>query len=104
MGGVIVMSDEVETTFRQIFIDGRKLPAIRHPPGTGHSEDMRVEERFRRRDYGHIGSHHHRPSDLHQADHFQRRRGTLPDTDLLERYCAENERDDAHMPGRERKQ
>jgi hypothetical protein len=51
MGGVIVMPNEVETIFRQIFI-----------------EEL------------------------------------LPDTDLLERYCAENERDDAHMPGRERKQ
>ena len=27
----------------------------------------------------------------------------LPDTDLLEHYCVENEKDDAHMPGRERK-
>jgi hypothetical protein len=27
----------------------------------------------------------------------------LPDTDLLEHYCLENERDDARMPGRQRK-
>jgi hypothetical protein len=24
----------------------------------------------------------------------------LPDTDLFEHYCLENEKDDAHMPGR----
>ena len=78
--GVIVMLYEVETTFRQIFTDGRKLPADPSPTwqgysvgrwegdtlvietagfndrgwldvrGTGHSADMRVEERFRRRE------------------------------------------------------
>ena len=82
--GVIVMLYEVETTFRQIFIDGRKLPADMSPTwqgysvgrwdgdtlvidsagfndrswldarGTPRSTDMRIEERFRRRDYGHI--------------------------------------------------
>ena len=27
----------------------------------------------------------------------------LPDTDLFEHYCLENEKDDAHFPGRARK-
>src|SRR5256712_9822626 len=82
--GVIVMLYEVETTFRQIYMDGRKLPVDPSPRwqgysvgrwdgdtlviessgftdqswldarGTGHSEEMGVEERFRRRDYGHL--------------------------------------------------
>ena len=77
--GVIVMLYEVETTFRQIYMDGRKLPVDPAPRwqgysigrwdadtlviessgftekgwldarGTGHSEDLRVEERFHRR-------------------------------------------------------
>jgi hypothetical protein len=133
--GVIVMLYEVETTFRQIFIDGRKHPADMSPTwqgysvghwegdtlviesagfndrswldarGTGHSTEMRVEERFRRRDYGHIDLTititdpvvFTRPITFSVVEEL------LPDTDLLEHYCVENEKDDAHFPGRERK-
>ena len=105
--GVIIMLYEVETTFRQIFMDGRKLPVDPSPTwqgysvgrweddtlvidtagfndqswldarGTGHSEEMRVEERFRRRDYGHLELTitDYRPENLHPADYVQRRRG-----------------------------
>ena len=104
--GVIVLLYEVETTFRQIFIDGRKLPADPSPSwqgysvgrwegdtlvvdtagfndlgwldarGTGHSSEMRIEERFRRRDYGHLDLTITitDPQHLHPADHLQRRR------------------------------
>jgi hypothetical protein len=134
--GVIVMLYEVETTFRQIFIDGRKLPVDPSPSwqgysvgrwegdtlvietagfnnrgwldarGTGHSEDMRVEERFRRRDYGHMDLTITitDPQTFTKPITFSVVEELLPDTDLLEHYCVENERDDAHMPGRERKQ
>src|SRR6188768_773739 len=80
--GVIVMLYEVETTFRQIFMDGRALPKDPSPSwqgysvgrwqgdtlvidtiglndkswldarGTPRSTEMRIEERFRRRDFG----------------------------------------------------
>ena len=133
--GVIVMLYEVETTFRQIYMDGRKLPVDPSPRwqgysvgrwdgdtlviessgftdqswldsrGTGHSEEMRVEERFRRRDYGHLDL----TITLTDSKTFTRPitfsvvLDLLPDTDVFEHYCLENERDDAHFPGRQRK-
>jgi hypothetical protein len=133
--GVIVMLYEVETTFRQIFMDGRKLPTDMSPTwqgysvgrwdgdtlvidsagfndrswldarGTPRSTDMRIEERFRRRDYGHMDLTITLtdPQIFTKPITFSVVEELLPDTDLLEHYCVENERDDAHMPGRERK-
>jgi len=133
--GVIVMLYEVETTFRQIFIDGRNLPVDPSPSwqgysvgrwegdtlvidtigfndrswldarGTPHSEDMRVEERFRRRDYGHMDLTITitDPQTFTKPITFSVVEELLPDTDLLEHYCLENEKDDAHFPGRARK-
>jgi hypothetical protein len=133
--GVIVMLYEVETTFRQIFMDGRKLPADMSPTwqgysvgrwdgdtlvidsagfndrswldarGTPRSTDMRIEERFRRRDYGHMDLTITLtdPQIFTKPITFSVVEELLPDTDVLEHYCVENERDDAHMPGRERK-
>ena len=132
--GVIVVLYEVETTFRQIFTDGRKLPVDPSPSwqgtvgrwegdtlvvdtagfndrgwldarGTGHSTEMRIEERFRRRDYGHLDltititdpMTFTRPITISVVEEL------LPDTDLFEHYCLENEKDDAHFPGRARK-
>jgi hypothetical protein len=133
--GVIVMLYEVETTFRQIFTDGRKLPVDPSPAwqgysvgrwegdtlvidtagfndrgwldarGTGHSEEMRVEERFRRRDYGHLDLTITitDPKTFTRPIRFSVVEELLPDTDLFEHYCLENERDDSHFPGRARK-
>ena len=133
--GVIVILYEVETTFRQIFMDGRKHPADMSPTwqgysvgrwegdtlvidtvgfndrswldarGTGHSEEMRIEERFRRRDFGHMDLTITitDPKTFTKPITFSVVEELLPDTDLLEHYCVENEKDDAHMPGRERK-
>ena len=130
--GVIVMLYEVETTFRQIFTDGRKLPDDPSPTwqgysvgrwegdtlvidtagfndlgwldarGTGHSTEMRVEERFRRRDYGHLELTITitDPKIFTRPITFSVVEELLPDTDLFEHYCLENERDDAHFPGR----
>ena len=133
--GVIVMLYEVETTFRQIFTDGRKLPADPSPTwqgysvgrwegdtlvietagfndsgwldarGTGHSADLRVEERFRRRDYGHLEltititdpQTFTKPITVSVVEEL------LPDTDLFEHYCLENEKDVAQFPGRPRR-
>jgi len=131
---VIVMLYEVETTFRQIFIDGRKPPVDPSPTwqgysvghwdddtlvietsgfndrswldarGTPRSEEMRIEERFRRRDYGHMDLTITitDPQTFTRPITFSVVEELLPDTDLLEHYCVENERDDKHMPGRER--
>jgi hypothetical protein len=84
MPGLVVVLYEEGTTFRQIFTDGRRYPADSQPAwmgystgkwesnalvvdtagfndqswldtfGAQHSESMRVTERFRRRDFGHM--------------------------------------------------
>jgi hypothetical protein len=128
----IVMLYEVETTFRQIFTDGRKQLTDPNPSwmgysvgtwegdtlvvdtvgfnnlswldarGHGHSEDMRVEERFLRRDFGHLEvtvtitdpKTFTRPITVNFVEEL------LPDTDLLEHYCLEAENDAKHQPGK----
>src|SRR5438046_10282683 len=72
--------------------------------GTGHSEEMRVEERFRRRDYGHLDLTITitDPTIFTKPITFSVVEELLPDTDLFEHYCLENEKDDAHFPGRRR--
>ena len=104
--GVIVMLYEVETTFRQIFIDGRKLPADPSPSWQGYSvgrwegDTLVIETAgFNKRTITITD-----PQTFTKPITFSVVEELLPDTDLLEHYCVENERDDAHMPGRERKQ
>ena len=50
--------------------------------GHGHSEDMRVEERFHRRDFGHmeVTVTITDPKDFHETGHDQFRRAASPDT------------------------
>jgi len=130
--GVILVLYEVETTFRQVFTDGRKQVIDPMPSwngysvgkwegdtlvvdtvgfnslgwldarGHGHSEDMRVEERFHRRDYGHLElaltitdpKTFTKPISINVVEEL------LPDTDLLEHYCLEDEKDAAHESGK----
>jgi hypothetical protein len=132
--GVIVMLYEVETTFRQIFMDGRKLPIDPAPSwqgysvgrwegdtlvidtigfrdgawldarGTPRSEEMRIEERIRRRDFGHLDLTITMtdPRTFTKPIAVSVVAELMPDTDLLEHYCLENERDDKRMPGRQK--
>jgi hypothetical protein len=127
--GVILFLYEVETTFRQVFMDGRKLPVDPSPAwqgysvgrwdndtlvvdtsgfndrswldarGTPHSEEMRIEERFRRRDYGHMDLKITitDPQTFTRPIAFSVVLDLMPDTDLLEHYCSENEKDDARI-------
>ena len=129
--GVILFLYEVETTFRQVFMDGRKLPVDPSPAwqgysvgrwendtlvvdtsgfndrswldarGTPHSEEMRIEERFRRRDYGHMDLKITitDPQTFTRPIAFSVVLDLMPDTDLLEHYCSENEKDDARIRG-----
>jgi len=127
--GVTVMLYEVETTFRQVFTDGRKQ--LVDPPspswmgysvgrwdgdtfivdtvgfndlswldarGHGHSEDLRVEERFHRRDYGHmeVGVTVTDPKVFMKPVTINFVENLLPDTDLFEHYCLEAEKDAKH--------
>jgi hypothetical protein len=69
--------------------------------GTGHSTELRVEERFHRRDYGHMDLKITLtdPKIFTQPISFTVVEELLPDTDVLEPYCLENEKDDAHTRG-----
>lgn len=125
----VLMLYEVETIFRQIFMDGRKLPddpagawlgysigkwdgdtlvvdtigfndhTWLDARGHGHSEDMRVQERFHRPDFGHLDvtvtitdpKVFTKPLTISFVE------GLLPDTDVFEHICAENEKDAARI-------
>lgn len=131
MPGVIAILYEFNTNFRQIFMDGRKLPEDTQPSWFGysvgrwdgdslvveangftdrswldtfghpHSEAMHLTERFHRRDFGHMDLQvtvddpkmYTRPFTIKITELL------LPDTDLIESICAENERDLGHEIG-----
>jgi hypothetical protein len=129
--GLMVVLYEYQTIYRQIFVDGRTLPDDPNPTWMGysvgkwdgdtlvvttagfndrttldlgghpHTEALRVTERFRRRDAGHIDLQvtlddpkaYTRPWTLPiELD-------LIPDGELIE-YVCENERDAKHMVGR----
>ena len=125
-----LMLVESDTDFRQIFMDGRKLPADPQPSWLGysvgkwdgdslvvdtvgltpyspldvfghpHSEALHVTERFRRRDFGHMDLDVtiDDPKTYTKPFTYKINLLLLPDTDLLESFCVENEKDAAHVP------
>lgn len=126
---VVLQLYEADTVFRQIFTDGRKLPEDPQPSWLGysvgkwdrdslvvetigfndkspldalghmHSESLRLTERFRRPDFGHLDAEitvadfktYTRPVTVHVR--FQ----LLPNTELIESFCTEAESDLAHQ-------
>src|SRR4051812_40750660 len=128
---LVVLLYEYQTIYRQVFLDGRQLPDDPNPTWMGysigrwdgdtlvvttagyndkttldlgghpHTESLRVTERFRRRDAGHI--------DLQvtlEDPKAYRKSWTLPidlelmaDSELIE-YVCENERDAKHLVGK----
>jgi hypothetical protein len=126
---LIVILYEYQTTYRQIFLDGRELPKDPNPTwagySTGHwegdtlvvesngfngkawlsgrgnpiSDAMHLTERMRRRDFGHMDIQltiedpkaYTKPwtAELHPQ--------LIPDTELMEFVCNENERDLRHL-------
>jgi hypothetical protein len=118
--------------YRQIFVDGRSLPEDPNPTWWGysighwerdtlvvetagfndrtwldfsghpHSEELRVTERFQRRDFGHMQLQitfddpktFTKPFTVTLGGDF------VPDTEMLEYVCNENERDSAHLVGK----
>jgi len=130
--GVTFMLYERDTTYRQVYTDGRKLPADPQPSWLGysvgkwdgesllvdtigfngrgwldarahtHSEALHLTERFHRLDIGHMEvqltindpATYTRPFTIKLKQHL------LPDTDLLESFCAENEKDAIHVEGK----
>jgi len=129
MPRLIIMLFEKDTTYRQIFMDGRQLPDDPNPSFMGysigrwegdalavdsigfrddgwldrmghpHSGRLRLTERYRRRDFGHMSieitiddaSTYEKPFTYTQPAVL------LPDTDLLEYFCTENEKDVRHF-------
>jgi hypothetical protein len=130
--GLVVILYEYQTTFRQIFIDGRELPKDPNPTWMGYSvghwegdtlvvesngfngkawlsglgnpttDALHVTERIRRRDFGHMDIQitiddpkaYTKPwtAELHPE--------LIPDMELLEFVCNENERDLRHLVGK----
>jgi hypothetical protein len=126
--GLTVMLYERDTTYRQIYTDGRKLPADPSPTwlgysvghwegdtfvvesrgfnargwldarGHSHSESLHLTERFHRINFGTMQLEliiddpqtYTRPFSVRIKQHL------MPDSDLLESFCAENEKDAAH--------
>ncbi len=125
----ILLSD---LTYRQIHMDGRQLPNDPNPSWMGysvgrwvgdtlvvestgftdrvwldydghpHTEALRMIERFRRRDFGHLDLE----ITLEDPDAYAKPWTVsaplelFPDTEILEAVCNENEKDVSHMPGR----
>jgi hypothetical protein len=126
--GLIVVMYE-DNTRRQIYTDGRKLPDDPNPTWLGYSvghwegetlvvdsagfndkfwidsaghptsESLHSEERFRRRDFGHMDLQItiHDPKMYTKPFTFKVTQLLLPDSDIFEYFCPENEKDRAHM-------
>jgi hypothetical protein len=129
--GLAVILYEEMTHFRQIFMDGRALVKDPNPawlgysvghwdgdalvadttgfndkswlddPGHPHTEALRVTERFRRRDFGHLEIQItiDDPEAYTKAWTVTESFNLLPDTDILENIC-ENEKDVRHLVGK----
>jgi Family of unknown function (DUF6152) len=77
------------------FNDRTWLDGFGHP----HSDAMHVVERFRRRDFGHMDLQItiDDPKMYTRPFTFKATHRLLPDTDVLEAICAENEKDRTHI-------
>ena len=124
---VLVLYEE-NTVFRQIFLDGRKPVADPEPRFMGystgrwegdelvvdtvgvtdqswldgmghpHTDRMRITERFRRRDAGHleIQTTIDDPGAYTSPFTYTVKATLVPEDDLLEYFCSENEKDSEH--------
>jgi hypothetical protein len=80
------------------FNDRAWLDAIGHP----HSEALRITERFRRLDFGHteLQLTVDDPKTYTKPFTVKFNLYLLPDTDLIESFCSENEKDVQHLPAK----
>ena len=127
--GLLLILNEYNASFRQIFTDGRPLPPNDQPAWDGYStgkwegdtlvvqttgfrdgqwldtegnpltDAARMTERFRRVDFGHlqIDITIDDPKAYTKPWTFKVNQVLVPDTDLLEFICLENEKDVQHM-------
>jgi hypothetical protein len=130
--GMTVMLYERDTTFRQVYTDGRKLPDDPQPSWLGysvgkwdgdslvvdtiglndrgwldarghtHSEALHLTERFHRLDFGHMEVRLtiDDPQTYTRPFTIQLKQRLQADSDLLESFCAENEKDSRHTDGK----
>jgi hypothetical protein len=128
---MVVLLYERGSIYRQIFMDGRELPKDPNPTWMGysvghwdgdtlvvesagfndrtwldrmghpHSEELRVTERFRRIDFGHMQFQmtYDDPTTLTKPLSISLEVNYAADTDMLETIC-ENERDSDHLVGK----
>jgi len=127
--GLILVRNEYENSFRQIYMDGRQAPANPEPLWLGysvgkwdadtlvvdtvgfndkswldgmghpHSEALHLVERFHRRDFGHMNVQvtiddpkvYTKPFSVNFMELL------IPDTDITEYFCNENEKDQPHI-------
>ncbi len=127
--GVTFMLYERDTTFRQVYTDGRKLPSDPQPAWLGysvgkwdgdslvvdtaglndrswldarghtHTEALHLTERFQRLDFGHMEVQItiDDPQTYTRPFTIKLKQRLRPDTDLMESFCAENEKDLIHI-------
>lgn len=127
--GLTLMLFEVEDSFREIFTDGRPLPQDPQPAwrgysigkwegdvfvvdtagfndrawldvsGNTHSDALRMQERYHRRDFGHLDVEvtMDDPKTFTRPVTIKFSELLIPDGDLLETVCGENEKDNTHM-------
>ncbi len=128
--GVIVILQEADGGLRQIFTDGRKHTADPQPSWMGysvgkwdgdslvvdtvgfndkgwldgsghpHSESLKLQERYQRRDFGHMDVQVtiDDPNLYTRAFSIKYTLDLVPDSEIGEYVCAENEKDRAHFP------
>ena len=127
----VVMLHEGDGSFRQIFLDGRPLPKDPQPSWRGysvgrwekdvlvvdtigfndkgwldafghpHSDAMKVTERLRRPNFGHLEIRItiDDPKTYRQPLTYTQMARLDPDNELIETVCNENERDSKHLVG-----
>jgi hypothetical protein len=130
--GMIVILYEALHSYRQIFMDGRRLPKDPNPTWMGYSighwdgdtlvvesagfvennwldnnghpgtESLRLTERFRRRDFGHIDLQMtiDDPKAYTKPWTVTVPLQAIPDSELIEYVCDENEKDLQHLVGK----
>ena len=69
------------------------------PSGTSHSESLQIQERFHRRDFGHMEMQItiDDPKTFTKPFTIKVNQLLIPDSDILETICAENEQDRTHL-------
>jgi len=128
-GLTLILLNEVDGSMRQIYTDGRNVPADAQPLWLGysvghwdhdtfvvdttgfnskswldgfghpHSEALHITERYRRGDFGHMDAEFtiDDPKTYTRPVTFKVTYLLLADTDIMEAWCTENEKDRPHL-------